>query len=84
MLGRNGKLNDSKKGQSLPAGVAAMPLLADAELTGMGGNHLVGFVLRIGQSSHFGSFTATCPFSAASTQSAILPRRTARPLRPGP
>ena len=33
VLGRNGKLYDSKKGQSLPAGVDPMPQLTDAELT---------------------------------------------------
>ena len=32
ILGRNGKLYDSKKGQSLPEGMAPMPLLTDAEL----------------------------------------------------
>jgi quercetin dioxygenase-like cupin family protein len=32
MLGANGKLYDSKKGQSLPAGVQPMPLLTDEEL----------------------------------------------------
>ncbi|MDW4499325.1 cupin domain-containing protein [Sulfitobacter sp. D35] len=32
VLGENGKLYDSKKGQSLPEGVAPMPLLSDAEL----------------------------------------------------
>lgn len=32
VLGSNGKLYDSKKGQSLPAGVAPMPLLTDEEL----------------------------------------------------
>ena len=32
VLGANGKLYDSKKGQSLPAGVAPMPLLTDEEL----------------------------------------------------
>ena len=31
-LGENGRLYDSKKGQSLPTGVGPMPLLADAEL----------------------------------------------------
>ena len=33
VLGRNGKLYDSKKGQSLPDGVDPMPLLTDDELT---------------------------------------------------
>ncbi len=33
ILGQNGKLYDGKKGQSLPRGVAPMPLLTDAELT---------------------------------------------------
>ena len=32
VLGNNGKLYDSKKGQSLPEGVTAMPLLSDEEL----------------------------------------------------
>ena len=32
ILGENGRLYDSKKGQSLPTGVGPMPLLADAEL----------------------------------------------------
>jgi mannose-6-phosphate isomerase-like protein (cupin superfamily) len=32
VLGRNGKLYDSKKGQSLPADVPPMPVLTDAEL----------------------------------------------------
>ncbi len=32
ILGRNGKLYDSKKGQSLPDGVPPMPLLTEAEL----------------------------------------------------
>jgi quercetin dioxygenase-like cupin family protein len=32
MLGANGKLYDSKKGESLPAGVKPMPLLTDEEL----------------------------------------------------
>lgn len=32
ILGENGRLYDSKKGQSLPAGVGPMPLLTDAEL----------------------------------------------------
>ena len=32
VLGRNGKLYDSKKGQSLPEGVAPMPLLTEDEL----------------------------------------------------
>ena len=32
VLGENGKLYDSKKGQSLPDGVKPMPLLTDAEL----------------------------------------------------
>ena len=32
VLGENGKLYDSKKGQSLPEGVAPMPLLTDEEL----------------------------------------------------
>ncbi len=32
VLGENGKLYDSKKGQSLPDGVSPMPLLTDAEL----------------------------------------------------
>ncbi|MGL5116407.1 MAG: cupin domain-containing protein [Beijerinckiaceae bacterium] len=32
MLGQNGKLYDSKKGQNLPAGVSPMPLLTDHEL----------------------------------------------------
>jgi mannose-6-phosphate isomerase-like protein (cupin superfamily) len=32
ILGQNGKLYDSKKGQSLPDGVGPMPLLTDAEL----------------------------------------------------
>ncbi|CUH81997.1 cupin domain-containing protein [Tropicibacter naphthalenivorans] len=32
VLGENGKLYDSKKGESLPDGVAPMPLLTDAEL----------------------------------------------------
>ena len=32
VLGENGKLYDSKKGQSLPEGVKPMPLLSDAEL----------------------------------------------------
>jgi quercetin dioxygenase-like cupin family protein len=32
ILGQNGKLYDSKAGQSLPEGVAPMPLLTDAEL----------------------------------------------------
>ena len=32
VLGENGKLYDSKKGQSLPEGVAPMPLLSDEEL----------------------------------------------------
>jgi mannose-6-phosphate isomerase-like protein (cupin superfamily) len=32
VLGQNGKLYDSKKGQSLPDGVAPMPLLTDEEL----------------------------------------------------
>lgn len=32
VLGENGKLYDSKKGQSLPAGVKPMPLLTDEEL----------------------------------------------------
>ena len=33
VLGANGKLYDTKKGQSLPDGVRPMPLLTDAELT---------------------------------------------------
>lgn len=33
VLGNNGKLYDSKKGQSLPAGVVPMPVLNEAELT---------------------------------------------------
>ncbi|WP_181418558.1 cupin domain-containing protein [Pseudoroseicyclus aestuarii] len=33
VLGENGKLYDSKKGQSLPEGVGPMPLLTEAELT---------------------------------------------------
>jgi len=33
VLGENGKLYDSKKGQTLPAGVKPMPLLTDEELT---------------------------------------------------
>lgn len=33
VLGANGKLYDTKKGQSLPEGVAPMPLLTDRELT---------------------------------------------------
>ena len=32
VLGENGRLYDSKKGQSLPAGVAPMPLLTEEEL----------------------------------------------------
>jgi mannose-6-phosphate isomerase-like protein (cupin superfamily) len=32
VLGKNGKLYDTKKGQSLPAGVPPMPLLTDEEL----------------------------------------------------
>lgn len=32
VLGKNGKLYDTKKGQSLPEGVAPMPLLTDEEL----------------------------------------------------
>jgi len=32
MLGRNGKLYDTKKGQSLPDGVPSMPVLTEAEL----------------------------------------------------
>jgi len=32
VLGKNGKLYDSKKGQSLPDGVSPMPLLTDEEL----------------------------------------------------
>ena len=32
MLGENGKLYDSKKGQTLPDGVPPMPLLTDEEL----------------------------------------------------
>jgi mannose-6-phosphate isomerase-like protein (cupin superfamily) len=32
VLGQNGKLYDTKKGQSLPAGIAPMPLLTDEEL----------------------------------------------------
>ena len=32
ILGENGRLYDSKKGQSLPTGVGPMPLLTDAEL----------------------------------------------------
>ena len=32
ILGKNGKLYDSKKGQNLPEGVPPMPLLTDAEL----------------------------------------------------
>jgi quercetin dioxygenase-like cupin family protein len=32
VLGQNGKLYDTKKGQSLPAGIAPMPLLTDQEL----------------------------------------------------
>jgi hypothetical protein len=32
VLGKNGKLYDSKKGQSLPEGVPPMPLLTDEEL----------------------------------------------------
>jgi quercetin dioxygenase-like cupin family protein len=32
VLGKNGKLYDTKKGQSLPAGVGPMPLLTDEEL----------------------------------------------------
>ena len=32
ILGKNGRLYDSKKGQSLPTGVGPMPLLTDAEL----------------------------------------------------
>ena len=32
VLGANGKLYDTKKGQSLPAGVAPMPLMTEAEL----------------------------------------------------
>ena len=32
VLGENGKLYDSKQGQTLPDGIAAMPLLTDAEL----------------------------------------------------
>ena len=32
MLGENGKLYDSKKGQKLPDGVKPMPLLTDEEL----------------------------------------------------
>jgi mannose-6-phosphate isomerase-like protein (cupin superfamily) len=34
MLGKNGKLYDSKKGQSLPEGVPPMPLLTEEELKG--------------------------------------------------
>jgi quercetin dioxygenase-like cupin family protein len=34
VLGENGRLYDSKAGQSLPEGVAAMPLLTGAELAG--------------------------------------------------
>ena len=34
VLGQNGKLYDSKKGQTLPEGVAPMPLLTEAELAG--------------------------------------------------
>ena len=34
VLGANGKLYDTKKGQTLPAGVAPMPLLSDEELKG--------------------------------------------------
>ena len=33
VLGDNGKLYDTKKGQSLPPGIAPMPLLTDAQLT---------------------------------------------------
>ena len=33
VLGENGKLYDTKKGQALPPGVRPMPLLTDAELT---------------------------------------------------
>lgn len=33
VLGRNGKLYDTKKGQALPAGVPPMPLLTDEELS---------------------------------------------------
>jgi quercetin dioxygenase-like cupin family protein len=33
ILGRNGKLYDTKRGQALPEGVPPMPLLTDAELT---------------------------------------------------
>ncbi len=33
ILGENGKLYDSKKGQSLPEGIAPMPILSDTELT---------------------------------------------------
>lgn len=32
VLGENGKLYDTKKGQALPAGIGTMPLLSDAEL----------------------------------------------------
>jgi mannose-6-phosphate isomerase-like protein (cupin superfamily) len=35
VLGANGKLYDSKKGQSLPEGVAPMPLLTDEQLRGI-------------------------------------------------
>ncbi|WP_323716377.1 cupin domain-containing protein [Paracoccus aminovorans] len=34
VLGANGKLYDSKKGQALPEGIAPMPLLTDEELAG--------------------------------------------------
>ena len=32
ILGQNGKLYDSKKGEALPAGIAPMPLMAEADL----------------------------------------------------
>lgn len=50
VLGRNGKLYDTKKGQSLPEGVEPMPLLDEAQLAGFpepGTREVVGgFVAR--------------------------------------
>ncbi|MEL7090973.1 MAG: cupin domain-containing protein [Pseudomonadota bacterium] len=49
VLGDNGTLYDSKKGESLPDGVAPMPLLTDAELEGfpeMSPMQVVGYAVR--------------------------------------
>ena len=49
ILGENGTLYDSKKGQSLPAGIAPMPLLSEAELSTypeMPPMQVVGFGVR--------------------------------------